>query len=142
MSDLVFALILTGALLLGGGLFALTGFISVKKGRIAIIERAGEFVGIYRPGIYYFAPIMYRRVGMYRVGEVKETYLINRIDYQLTYEILDVKKYHYEGKHDAYGILKASLVDSRDTLSDTLKARFTAVGVKFIKLEKIKNTRD
>ena len=51
-----FALIFVGVALLGGLLFFLTGFIRVYKGRVAIIERVGQFVGLYKPGIYYFAP--------------------------------------------------------------------------------------
>ena len=136
-----FALIFLGVLLLGGLLFFLTGFIRVYKGRVAIIERVGQFVGLYKPGIYYFAPILYRRVGMYRVGEIKETYLINRVDYQITYEITDVKQYHYVGHHDIEGILRASLMDSRDNLSETLIKRCEEVGVKFITLEKIKQPK-
>ena len=135
-----FALIFIGVALLGGLLFFLTGFIRVWKGRVAIIERAGLFVGLYKPGIYYFAPIVYRRVGMYRVGEIKEVYLINRVDYQITYEIVDVKQYHYVGHHDIEGILRASLLDSRDNLSEALQKRCEEVGVKFITLERIKKS--
>lgn len=134
-----FALVFLGILLLGGILYALTGFISVKKGRVAIIERIGQFVGLYKPGLYYFAPMLYRRVGMYRVGVIKDQYLINRIDYQLTYEIVDVKIYHYVGKHDIEGILRASLKDSRNDLSNVMIKRCEAIGVKFIQLEIIKN---
>lgn len=134
-----FALVFLGILLLGGILYALTGFISVKKGRVAIIERVGQFVGLYKPGLYYFAPMLYRRVGMYRVGVIKDQYLINRIDYQLTYEIIDVKIYHYVGKHDIEGILRASLKDSRNDLSNVMNKRCEAIGVKFIQLEIIKN---
>jgi regulator of protease activity HflC (stomatin/prohibitin superfamily) len=133
-----FGLIFLGVFLLGGLLFFLTGFIRVYKGRVAIIERVGQFVGLYKPGIYYFAPILYRRVGMYRVGEIKEKYLINRVDYQITYEIEDVKQYHYVGHHDIEGILRATLMDSKDNLSEALIKRCKEVGVKFITLEKLK----
>lgn len=133
-----FGLIFLGVFLLGGLLFFLTGFIRVYKGRVAIIERVGQFVGLYKPGIYYFAPILYRRVGMYRVGEIKEKYLINRVDYQITYEIEDVKQYHYVGHHDIEGILRATLMDSKDNLSDALIKRCKEVGVKFMTLEKLK----
>ena len=78
---------------------------------------------------------------MYRVGEIKETYLINRVDYRITYEITDVKQYHYVGHHDIEGILRASLMDSRDNLSETLIKRCEEVGVKFITLEKIKQPK-
>lgn len=128
-----------GILLLGGILYALTGFIHVCKGRLAIIERAGQFVGIYKPGWYYFAPVLYRRVGMYRVGEVKERFLIRRVEYQITYEIIDIKQYHYVGKHDIEGVLSATLKDSRNELSDVMTRRCNDIGVRFIQLEVIKN---
>lgn len=138
LSPLQFALVLTGVLLLGAILFFLTGFIHVKKGYVAIIERTGTFLNIYKSGFHYFFPLLYRRVGMYPVGEAKIIYTLDREDYRLTIEILDVKKYHYEGHHDAEGIVKASLKDSKDKLSETLVSRFKKVGVRFIQLEKIK----
>ena len=134
-----FGLIFVGVFLLGGLLFFLTGFIRVKKGCVAIIERVGNFVGLYKPGMYYFAPILYRRVGMYRIGEISSTFDINRDQYKITYEIEDVKKYHYVGAHDIEGILTASLKDSKDNLSEALITRCENVGVRFIKLEKIKS---
>ncbi len=132
-----YALIMLGIVLLSALLFALTGFIIVKKKCVAIIERVGNFVGIYKPGIYYFAPILYRRVGMYKIGEIKQIIDINRIDYKIAYEIVDVKKFHYIGKHDIKGVLVASLNDSKDNLSEVLINRYEQIGVKFITLEKI-----
>jgi len=134
-----FGLIFVAVFLLGGILFFLTGFIHVKKGCVAIIERVGNFVGLYKPGTYYFAPILYRRVGMYHIGEVSERFDVNRDQYKITYEITDVKKYHYVGAHDIEGILNASLKDSKDNLSEVLISRLENVGVRFIKLEKIKS---
>lgn len=138
LTPLQFGLIMIAILALGAILFFLTGFIKVKKGRVAIIERIGNFIGIYKPGIYYFFPLLYRRVGMYKVGEFKEIYEIDRIQYQVTYEIVDIKKYHYVGKHDMYGIIKASLKDSKDNLSEAIIRRSELVGVRFVKLEKLK----
>lgn len=132
-----FLLILLSIFILGGILFTLTGIIHVKKGRIAIIERIGEFKGIYKAGFYYFAPLLYKRAGMYRLGNIEETYLIDKTNYKITYEITDVKKFHYDGKHDVEGILTASIKNNKDNLSKTLIKRFESVGVRFIKLEKL-----
>lgn len=134
-----FGLVFVGVLILGGLLYALTGFIHVKKGCVAIIERVGNFVGLYKPGTYYFAPVLYRRVGMYRIGEISSNFYVNRDEYKITYEITDVKKYHYVGAHDIEGILNASLKDSKDNLSEVLIIRCENIGVRFIKLEKIKS---
>ena len=136
-TPLQFTLIILGVLLLGSILFALTGIIHVKKNRIAIIEKMGEFKGIYKSGFYYFPPLLYRRAGMYRLGIIEEKYLIDRINYKITYEITDVIKFHYQGKHDIEGILTASLKEC--DLSTILTKRFELIGVRFIKLEKIKN---
>jgi hypothetical protein len=140
LTPLQFGLIFLGILVLSAILFILTGFIHVKKGRVAIIERVGLFVGIFKPGFYFFAPIVYRRVGMYRVGEIKENYEYKRENYRLSYEIVDVKTYHYIGKHDIEGILMATLKDS-DTLSETLTKRCEKIGVRFIQLEKLKSAK-
>lgn len=134
-----FIIIIASIFVLGGILFALTGIIYVKKNRVAIIERIGEFKGIYQSGFYYFAPLIYRRAGMYRLGIIEETYNIKRDEYKITYEIIDVKKFHYEGKHDIEGILLASLNKKPTDLSSILIKRYEHIGVKFIKLEKIKN---
>lgn len=133
-----FIIIIISIFILGGILFALTGIIHVKKNRVAIIERIGEFKGIYQSGFYCFAPLIYRRVGMYRLGIIEETYNIKRDEYKITYEIVDVKKFHYEGKHDIEGILFVSLNEKPTDLSTKLIKRYERIGVKFIKLEKIK----
>ena len=125
LTPLQFGLIFLGILVLSAILFILTGFIHVRKGRVAIIERVGIFVGIFKPGFYFFAPIVYRRVGMYRVGEIKENFEYKR---------------DYIGKHDIEGILMATLKDS-DTLSETLTKRCEKIGVKFIQLEKLKSAK-
>lgn len=122
-------------------LFALTGFIRVKKGHVAIIEKTALFVGIYRSGLYYFAPLLYRRVGMYPTKEITRHFVINRQGYILTYQIVNFKKYHYEGHHDIESVLKASLNDNADNLTMALIERSKRIGVRFIKLEKIKDKR-
>lgn len=132
-----FALIMLAIVILGIILFALTGFIVVKKKCVAIIEKVGNFVGVYKPGIYYFAPLLYRRVGMYRMDQIDKIIAINKQEYKLKYEIEDVKIFHYIGKHDVESILVASLRDNNDNLSDVLSKRYNQIGVKFISLEKI-----
>ena len=134
----IFLLVIVSILVVGAILFFLTGFIIVKKNHIAIIEKAGQFEGIYESGWHYFRPLLYRRAGMYKKGEAQIKLEINRINYLLTYEIIDVKKFHYEGNHDFLGIVKASLKEDKTKISDYLINRFNLVGVRFIKLEKLK----
>ena len=50
----IFLLVIVSILVVGAILFFLTGFIIVKKNHIAIIEKAGQFEGIYESGCNYF----------------------------------------------------------------------------------------
>lgn len=131
-----FALIMLAIVLLGIILFALTGFIVVKRNHVAIIEKMGNFVGIYKPGLYYFAPLLYRRVGMYKIDKIEKIIEIKKEEYKLNYEIEDVKMFHYIGKHDVETILVRTLKET-DNLSETLTKNYKQIGVKFISLEKI-----
>lgn len=142
LSTLTFTIIVVSVILAGIILFILTGIINVKKKHVAIIEKAGNYVGTYKSGAHYFAPIAYRRVGMYPIGEIKLNTTIDRKDYILKYKITNVKMFHYSGHHDVASVLKASLKDSKDNLSEALINRYTKIGIEFISLERcIKNTR-
>ena len=132
-------LIIAGITLIGGSiLFALTGFIRISKGRVGVIERVGTYIGTYKNGLYYFAPILYRRVGYYRVGEIKQRIQIGRKEYFVKYEIENFKTFHYIGKHDVKGVVNASLNEPTKDLSKLLIERFNIIGARFISLEIIK----
>lgn len=82
------------ALLMGAILMVLTGFIHVKKGYTAIIEKLGEYYGTYKEGFHYFPPFVYRRVGMYKnINEIEIP--INKKKIRIKVKIENVKKYHY-----------------------------------------------
>ena len=119
-------------------LFTLTGFIHVSKGRVGVIERVGNYVGTYKSGLYYFVPVLYRRVGYYKIGETFQKFQIGRKEYIIRYEIENFKTFHYIGKHDVYGIVNASLKEPTDDLSKLLIDRFNLIGVRFISLEVVK----
>lgn len=131
-----FGLIMLIIVLTGLALFFLTGFTYVRKNRIAVIERLGMFTGLYKHGLYYFMPLVYRRVGYYRIDEISEIYKINKEKYRITYEIIDVKKFHYIGNHNVLVILEKNINNS-DNLSASLKENYNQIGVKFIRLERI-----
>lgn len=84
---------------LGIGLFFLTGFIYVKKGWIAVIEKLGLYVGTYTKRFVYFAPLFYRRVGMYPLSPLTKPLIVGKDRFTITYQITDAKTYHYAG-HD------------------------------------------
>lgn len=133
-----YLLIIIGIILLGGLLFALTGIIKVKKGYKAIIERVNEFYDIKETGFYYFPPLIYRRAGMYKIGEIKRNILVKRDEYQIIYIIEDIKKYHYIGKHDIESIIEKALKEKNIDLSSYITDRCELIGVRFISLSKIK----
>lgn len=120
-------------------LYFINCFIKVGKDRCAIIERMGIYLGTYGKGWHFFNPLTTRRVGYYKLGTSEVIFYINREKYSVKFDILNFKDYHYIGAHDAAGICKASLQDSKDNLSETLIKRFEKVGCRFVSLDKILN---
>lgn len=133
-----FAIIVGGILLLGIILYISTGFIYIGKNRVGIIERVGKYIGTFGPKLHYFAPLLYRRVGYYKVGEISQVLVIDRKKYIVKYEINNFKQFHYVGNHDTLGIVKASLNEKDADLSKLLIERFKLVGARFISLQKVK----
>ena len=120
----IVVLVVVGVLILGTGLFFLTGFIFISKTRVGIIEKVGKYIGTYKSGLYYFMPVLYRRVGYYKIGETVQKFKIDRKEYILRYQIEDFEKFHYIGNHDAYGIVCAALKSNTEDLSKYLITRF------------------
>ncbi len=118
--------------------FICTGFIFVSRDRIAVIERVGKYVGTYKSGLYFFAPLLYRRVGYYKKGVTVQRLRIKDETYIVTYQIENYKTWHYVGNHDSLGIVRSSLNQNPQDLSKLLIERFSLVGVKFISLERMK----
>lgn len=99
MTDVELIVVCLVVIVVGIGLFFLTGFIHVKRGWIAIVEKLGIYVGTYTKPYVYFAPLFYRRVGMYPLSSITKPLLIGKDKFTLTYQIIDAKAYHYAG-HD------------------------------------------
>lgn len=133
--------VLLGVIVLGLILLFLNCFIYVAKDRVAIIERVGEYIGTFGPGMHFLGAYIYRRVGYYKTGETKLYLTIKREDYIVKFQIKNFYRYHYYGAHDAEGIVKASLSENPTDLSALLIKRFNDVGAKFISLEKVKRRR-
>jgi len=131
---------ITIAAIVGAGiiLFAMTGFIRIKRGFIGIIERAGRYIGTYQAGIYYFAPLVDRRVGLYKLGVLRRLVEVGRyVSYFLEYEIIDFKLFHYAG-HDLDSLVRLALNESPEDLGLSLKTRCALIGVRFIRIEEYK----
>ncbi len=135
-----FALIVSSILVAGIILYMCTGFIFISKSRVGIIERMGKYVGTYGHKLYYFAPLIYRRVGYYKLGVISQKIVIDKQKYIVKYEITNFKQFHYVANHDVYGLVKASLFEKNNDLSKVLIDRFKLSGAKFISLQLIKKT--
>ena len=133
--------VILGVVAIGLVLLFLNCFIFISKERVGVIERVGEYIGTFGPGLHFLAPYIYRRVGYYRVGETKLRITIKREDYIVKFQINNFYRYHYYGAHDAEGIVKASLSENSTDLSALLIKRFNDVGAKFISLEKVKRNQ-
>ena len=139
MTDLEFLLTVIAILLMGILLFILTGFIHVKKGFAAIIEKTGRYCGTYQAGLYYFVPLLMRRVGMYKLGECHRFVELDRQKgYFVDYEIMDIKLFHYSG-HDIEALVRLARNESPDDLAVSLKTRCPTIGARFISITENKN---
>lgn len=134
----IVVVVVVGVLLLGFLLFMATGLIIINKSRVGIIEKMGKYIGTYKPGLYYFLPLLYRRVGYYHQGETIQKLKIDKKNYIVKYEIENFKTFHYLGNHDVYGIVNSALKSNSEDLSKILIEKFNYIGAKFISLEIIK----
>lgn len=134
-SDETFYIVLGSIALVGVILFLLTGFIRVKKGFVAIVEKMGEYVGTYQSGLQYFFPLTSRRVGLYKKGEVKRLVEVDRYQsFFLTYEIMNFKDFHYKG-HDLDSLVRLAYKENPLDLESSLQKTCSLLSVRFIKIE-------
>lgn len=123
------------AIALGIILMILTGFIHVKKGYIAIIEKLGVYHGTYKPGFHYFAPFVYRRVGMYKNSPSEIELTINATIIRIKIVVLDFKKYHYATKSfmDIVNTLKSKNYSTIEIFINELQDELINIGCSLIK---------
>lgn len=125
MTDLELLLACLVIIAVGIILFVLTGFIGVKKGWVAVIEKVGLYVGTYTKRWTYFTPLLYRRVGMYPLSPMTKPIEVNGKKFIVTYKILDAKAYHYSG-HDVQGALrlayKAPEIPTRENIQSVVSS--------------------
>ncbi|MFA5687416.1 MAG: hypothetical protein WCZ47_04705 [Bacilli bacterium] len=135
LSNEHFYIILGCIAFVGVILFILTGFIRVKKGFVAVIEKMGLYTGTYQSGFHYFPPLTSRRVGLYKLGEVKRLVEVDRFkSFFLTYEIMNFKDFHYKG-HDLDSLVKLAYKENPLDLESSLKRTCPLLSVRFIKIE-------
>lgn len=131
MTDVELIVVCLVVIAAGIGLFFLTGFIHVKRGWVAIIEKLGVYVGTYTKAFVYFAPLFYRRVGMYPLSPLTKPLLIGKDKFTVTYQIIDAKTYHYAG-HDLNLVINAELHGIEDPSLEQISQAIVKAGCKTI----------
>ena len=122
--------------ILGVFLFFVTGFIFVKKGKIAVVEKLGGYIGLYTKTTY-FTPLLFRRVGYYVLGPQKITIqLPNGNTASLIYEITNAILFHYHG-HNIIQEIKNTYELKEDITLQLISLQLERVGVKLINIEQI-----
>ena len=131
----LYSLIVIGAaLVLGTGFLFYTGFVRVKKGKVAIVERVGLFIEVlYKTR--YFAPIKYRRVAYYSLAPVKvKCKLPNGKLAIITLQITNVILFHYS--RVTYEQHLDTIYNSNEQISlDILKGGFSDIGIRLYNIE-------
>ncbi len=132
--DIALVIIIPSAIVLGLGLFFLSGVYVVKKNKAILIEKTGQFYGVYKKGVYFFMPILYQRKGVYSVGENKQDiHILNGRVLVLTYEIEDVEKFHYSELNIEQAINEVNST-TKEMSEELLENALKEIGVKYISI--------
>ena len=137
--DIVLLIAVGIAILLGAFIFFLAGLYHVKEDYCIIVEKARSYYKTYGHGWHFKWPIVYQRVGLYCIAPQVRTYVAkNGNKLSITYQIEDVKKYHYSGIKFETLMSVIEKENSEITLS-TLENKFNEYGLKFINIKKAAN---
>ena len=94
--DIIMLISIPSAILIGVLIFFLAGVHRVPKKHAIIIEKAKEFYCVYDSGTHFKMPIAYQKVGVYCIVPQVRKYTANNGNHlDITFQIEDVKKYHY-----------------------------------------------
>ena len=141
LSPLDIALIISAgaAIVIGVGIFFLAGLHRTPKNHAIVIEKAGQFYCIFDKGTHFLMPIAYQKVGVYCIVPQTRKYIAqNGNSLDVTYQIVDVKKYHYNFVKVEDLLLRIEKENSEINLT-VLTEKFEAYGLKFINVQKSLN---
>ena len=134
--DIVLLIILSSVILLSVIIFFLSGVYRVKKGYTMIIEKAEEFYKECGEGKYFFMPVVYKRKGIYPLSPLeKDVHLENGNTLILTFQIIDVKKFHYSSRDVELEINKAAK-ENEEMDEEVLRSTLENIGVKYLGIRK------
>ena len=117
-------------------LFLYTGFIMVKKNKIAVIERIGLYVETTKKTKYY-TPLLYRRAGYYKTGPQKSIVKLpngNRV--LIIFEIINVVLFHYSG-HNIERQIENAYTSEEIVTFEIIKNQLSRVGINLINIEQV-----
>ena len=137
--DIVLLASAGGAILIGCGIFFLAGLHRVPKKHAIVIEKAKEFYCVFDKGTHFLMPVVYQRAGIYCIVPQTRKYIAqNGNSLDVTYQIVDVKKYHYNFVKIDDLLLRIEKENSEINLT-VLTEKFEAYGLKFISVQKSLN---
>ena len=130
--EIIFYIVVPLVLLLGVGIFFLSGVYKVKKNQMMLVEKVEQFYKIVGPGTYFFMPIIYKRKGVYTITPMeKNIHIENGRNLIITYQVEDVKLYHYTKESIEEKVNEANNNNSEmsnEILTNTLKE----MGLKYL----------
>lgn len=134
--DLVIIIAVPSAILLGAFIFFLAGLHHVPKNHAIVIEKVQQFYCVYDKGTHFKMPIAYQKVGTYCIVPQTRVYTAkngNTLD--VTYQIVDVEKYHYSQM--TFEQLMDRIEKENSEISLTILSEyFDKYGLKFIGIKK------
>ena len=138
LSTLDIALLISAGviLLLAVLVFFLAGIQRVPKNHAIVMNRAGEFYCVYDKGTHFKMPIIYQRAGVYCIAPVVKKYVANNGNHlDITYQIVDVEKFHKNRIH-LEDLMKRIEKENSEINSTVLSEKFSMYGMKFINVTK------
>lgn len=132
--DIILLSIMGGAIILGAIIFFLAGVYKVKENKAMVIEKAEKFYGVYTKGLYFFMPIVYKRKGVYTLVPMeRDIYIEGLRDMVLTYQVIDVEKYHYYDG-DVSDLVRRTYEKFPDLEEEILIDELNNIGIKYISI--------
>ena len=134
--DLVIIFGSLGAVVIGLLIFFFAGLHHVPKNHAIIIEKAREFYALYDKGFHFKAPIAYQKVGTYCIVPQTRGYIANNGNHlKITYQVEDVKKYHYS--YITFEDLMRKIEKENSEINHTVLVNtFNQYGLKFISIDR------
>ena len=125
--------------LLGALVFFLAGIHRVPKDHAIVINKAGQFYCVFDKGTHFLMPIAYQRAGVYCTAPMVQKYVANNGNHlDVTYQIVDVEKYH-NNRISLDDLMKRIEKENSEINSTVLSEKFSLYGLKFININKSLN---